>query len=151
MPELLLHRCGGSAPHRVFYRIDNPALPQQTFIPMYSHRVLKQFQNSRRVGDLPDADVYVQVENPACGDVLRMSMKVHSGNIVDARFRAKGCVAAIACGAQLADMICNKSLAEVATIKREDVIAGLEGLPETSTHASHLAMDALAQALKQLR
>jgi nitrogen fixation protein NifU and related proteins len=117
---------------------------------MYSHRVLQQFQNSKHVGELPDADAYVQVDNPACGDILRISIKVRDGHIVDARFRARGCVAAIACGAQMADMICNKPVADARTIKREDLIAALDGLPETSLHASHLAMDALTEALKQV-
>ncbi|HET8668889.1 MAG TPA: iron-sulfur cluster assembly scaffold protein [Terriglobales bacterium] len=117
---------------------------------MYSHRVLQQFQNSKRVGDLPDADAYVQVDNPACGDVLHMSIKVRDGQVVDARFRARGCVAAIACGAQITEMICNKSVDEVRTLKREDLIAALEGLPETSIHASHLAFDAVTKALNQI-
>lgn len=117
---------------------------------MYSHRVLEQFQNTARVGELPDADVYVQVDNPACGDILRMSVKVSHGKIVDARFRVRGCVAAVACGAQLVEMICGRSLAEVRAIKREEIVAALEGLPDASMHASHLAMDAVAATLKQL-
>jgi nitrogen fixation NifU-like protein len=117
---------------------------------MYSHRVLEQFQNTKRVGELPDADAYVQVDNPACGDVLRITVKVAHGKIVDARFRVRGCVAAVACGAQLVDMMCGRSLAEVRAIKREEILAALDGLPETSLHASHLAMDALGATLKQL-
>lgn len=117
---------------------------------MYSHRVLEQFQNTDRVGELPDADAYVQVDNPACGDILRMSVKVSHGSIVDAHFRVRGCVAAVACGAQLTEMICGKSLAELRAFKREEIVAALGGLPEASMHASHLAMDALAATLKQL-
>jgi nitrogen fixation NifU-like protein len=117
---------------------------------MYSHRVLEQFQNTTRVGELPDADAYVQVDNPACGDLLRMSIKVRGGQIVDARFRARGCVAAIACGAQLVEMICEKSIHDACSLTREDLVAALDGLPETSMHASHLAIDALKEALKQL-
>jgi nitrogen fixation protein NifU and related proteins len=117
---------------------------------MYSHRVLQQFQNTARVGDLPDADAYVQVDNPACGDILRVSIKVRHGHIVDARFRVRGCVAAVACGAQLTDMICDKSLQDIDTINREDLVAALEGLPDTSMHASYLAIDALKQVLKQV-
>lgn len=117
---------------------------------MYSHRVLQQFQNTRRVGELPDADAYVQADNPACGDILRISIKVRDGRIVDVRFRARGCVAAIACGAQLADMICDHTLQEAHSLTREELVAALQGLPDTSMHASHLALDALKQALKQV-
>lgn len=117
---------------------------------MYSTRVLEQFQNTKRVGELPDADAYAQVDNPACGDILRVSIKVRDGRIVDARFRARGCVAAIACAAQLADMICQKSIAEARAINKEELISALDGLPSTSFHASQLAIKALNQALKQI-
>jgi len=118
---------------------------------MYSRQVLKQFQNTRHVGDLPNADAYVQVDNPACGDILQLAIKVANGSIADARFRARGCVAAIACGAQLVEMILGKPLAEAQGLRRELLVEALGGLPETSMHASHLAMDALAAALKAAR
>ncbi len=117
---------------------------------MYSTKVLEQFQNTKRVGELPDADAYVQVDNPACGDILRLSIKVREGRISGVRFRARGCVAAIACGAQLADMICYKSVAEARAINSEELIRALGGLPSTSFHASQLAIEALNRALKQV-
>jgi nitrogen fixation NifU-like protein len=117
---------------------------------MYSTRVLEQFQNTKRVGELPDADVYVQVDNPVCGDILRVSIKARDGHISDVRFRARGCVAAIACGAQLADMIFHKSVAEARAITSEELISALGGLPKASFHASQLAIEALDRALKQL-
>ncbi len=117
---------------------------------MYSAKVLAQFQNTRHVGELPDADAYAQVDNPGCGDILRVSIKVRDGQISDVRFRARGCVAAIACGAQLADMIHKKPIADAKAIKREELIQALDGLPATSFHASQLAIDALERALKQI-
>ncbi len=117
---------------------------------MYSARVLAQFQNTRHVGELQDADAYAQVDNPACGDILRISIKVRDGQISDVRFRARGCVAAIACGAELADMIHKRPVADARTIKREQLIEALGGLPATSFHASQLAIDALQRALKQI-
>jgi len=141
----------GSSPERRYsvYLIDKASNFEETAVRMYSHRVLEQFQNTRRVGELPDADAYVQVDNPACGDLLRMSVKVSHGKIVDARYRVRGCVAAVACAAQLADMLCDRSLAEARALTREEIVAALGGLPEASVHASHLAMDALAATLKQ--
>lgn len=125
--------------------------PSHSKLPaMYSQRVLQQFQNTKRVGELTDADAYVQVDNPACGDILRVSLKVREGSIADVRFRARGCVAAIACGAQLAEMICDRPVAEARDLKREDLISALDGLPEASVHASQLAIDALRAALKQI-
>lgn len=116
---------------------------------MYSRRVLEQFQNMAHAGNLPDADVRVKLENPACGDVLELTMKIESGRIVAAKFRARGCVAAIACASQLTEMILNRTLAEARSLHREQLLEALDGLPEASMHASHLALDALAAALKE--
>jgi nitrogen fixation NifU-like protein len=117
---------------------------------MYSPAVLAHFQNQRFVGDLPDADAYIQVDNPACGDILRLCLKLQDGRISDARFRARGCVASIACASQLCEMLVGKNLPEIRTLRREDIINALGGLPEASTHASHLAFDALKAALREL-
>jgi nitrogen fixation NifU-like protein len=115
---------------------------------MYSRQVLQQFQNTQHVGELPDANAYVQVDNPGCGDVLQLAIKISQGHVTDAKFRARGCVAAIACGSQLVDMIMGKPLAALQKFRREDLITALGGLPQTSTHASQLAIDALSAALK---
>lgn len=117
---------------------------------MYSRQVLDHFQNTRNVGELPDADAYVRVDNPACGDILQLAMKVHNGRITDAKFRARGCVSAIACGSLLTELIAEKTVAEVHALTRSDLLGALGGLPPGSEHAAALAMDALAAALKQL-
>jgi nitrogen fixation NifU-like protein len=118
---------------------------------MYSRQVLEQFQNTRNVGELPNADAYVRMDNPACGDILQLAIKIANGRIAEAKFRARGCVAAIACGAQLVDMILGKPLTELPTLRREHLIEALGGLPEASVHASQLAIDTLTAALKSTR
>jgi nitrogen fixation NifU-like protein len=115
---------------------------------MYSRQVLEQFQNTRNVGELPDANAYVRLDNPGCGDILQLTLKLTQGRISEAKFRARGCVAAIACGSQLVDMIVGKSVAEVCGLRKEDLITALGGLPPASVHASQLAVDALGAALK---
>jgi nitrogen fixation NifU-like protein len=133
----------------------NPQLTSETWrirvklLAMYSPQLLAQFENQRYVGDLPDADVSVQVENPACGDILRLSLRFEGDRITDARFRARGCVAAIACGSQLCALLVGKSAAEARALTPKDIVSALAGLPEASTHASHLAIDALKAALSQ--
>jgi nitrogen fixation protein NifU and related proteins len=117
---------------------------------MYSAQLLAQFQNPRFVGDLPDAEAHVQVDNPACGDILHFCVKLADGHIADARFRARGCVAAIASGSQLCEMLVGKSIADARRLTREQLVAALGGLPPASTHASHLAFDALHAALRSL-
>jgi len=68
---------------------------------MYSAQLLDHFQNPRNAGDLMDADVVVEIENPVCGDVIRLSVKFEAGRISAIRFKAKGCVPAMACGSAL--------------------------------------------------
>jgi len=119
-------------------------------IAMYSEQVLDHFQNPRGVGEVEGATVVVEVQNPACGDVMRLSLRVEDGHVTEARFRAKGCVPAIACGSRLVELLAGLELARVAEIQREQLISDLGGLPETSQHASHLAMDALKAALARI-
>src|SRR5581483_8237508 len=114
---------------------------------MYSAQVLDHFQNPRGVGDLEDATASVEVQNPACGDVMRLSLRVVNGRVAEARFRAKGCVSAIACGSKLVEIVVGTSVEDAGTIRREQLVEALGGLPEASQHASYLAMDALRAAL----
>lgn len=117
---------------------------------MYSPQVLNHFEHPRNAGEVPDADASVQVENPACGDILRLSAKISDGRIADIRFRAKGCVPSMACASLLTEMVRGRTLAEARQLRREQLVAAAGTLPPASMHASHLAMDALAALLKKL-
>lgn len=117
---------------------------------MYSKELLNHFQNPRNAGELLAAAATAQVENPACGDVLQLSLKLAAGKITAARFRAKGCVAAIACGSLLTEMLQGLTPEQARGLKREEVVAQLGGLPPESMHASHLAIDALSAVLAKL-
>jgi nitrogen fixation NifU-like protein len=117
---------------------------------MYSAEVLDHFEHPRHSGELPDASVLVRTENPACGDIMQLALKSEHGKITAARFRTRGCVAAIACGSVLTELIHGKTIAEAQAIERNQIIETVGGLPRESLHASHLAMDALAAALLKL-
>ncbi len=114
---------------------------------MYSAQLLDHFQNPRNVGEIADADASAEIENPACGDVLRLTLKTGAGRIVEAKFKAKGCVAAIACGSAITELVVGKTMSEAQSLGREDVIAAVGGLPQASAHAAQLVLDALATAL----
>jgi len=118
---------------------------------MYSAELLDHFQNPRNVGDLPEADAVAEVENPVCGDVIRLSLKMDAQRIEEIRFKAKGCVPAIACGSALTELARGKTTGEIRRLKRDDLIAVVGGLPPASVHAAQLALDALSRALAQLR
>src|ERR1700681_28947 len=117
---------------------------------MYSAQLLDHFENPRNPGDVPDADAMVELENPACGDVLRLTLKIKSGRVAEIRFKAKGCVPSMACASALTELVEGQTLGESRALKRDTLIAAVGGLPHASTHAARLALDALHAALTHL-
>ncbi len=117
---------------------------------MYSPELLDHFQNPRNVGDVEAPDVSAQMENPACGDVLKLTAKLAGKQIADIRFRAKGCVPAMACGSAITELIKGKSVEEARQVSREELVCKVGGLPQASAHASHLTLDTLAALLRKL-
>jgi nitrogen fixation protein NifU and related proteins len=117
---------------------------------VYSAQVLDHFQNPRNAGEVEGPDALAEVENPACGDVLRLTLKVNKGQITEVRFKAKGCVASVACASALTELVANKSVTEARSLRREAIIAAVGGLPQASAHAAKQAVDALSCALDQI-
>jgi len=117
---------------------------------MYSPQVLDHFEHPRNAGTVADADASVRIENPACGDVLELSVKIADGRIAEIRFKAKGCVAAMACGSALTELVRGKTLSDSRKLTREELVRAVGGLPQASSHAGHLAMDALGAVLAKL-
>lgn len=117
---------------------------------MYSPEVLDHFQNPRNAGDVEAPDASAQLENPACGDVLKLTLKLEGERIVDIRFRAKGCVPAMACGSAITELAKRRTVEEALQLSREELVRKVGGLPEASAHASHLAVDTLTALLQKL-
>lgn len=113
---------------------------------MYSQRVLALLESTANVGELPDADMTLEHANPACGDTLRLSLKVGEGRIEQARYRVQGCVAAIACAAHVAEWSQGRTLPELAALTPEVIKRELGGLPAASAHAASLAVETLHRA-----
>jgi nitrogen fixation NifU-like protein len=116
----------------------------------YSDIVLEHFEHPRNVGELHSPDAEVRLEHPVCGDIMSLAIKLSGDRIDKVRFRTRGCVASIAAGSCLTEMIAGKSLTEAKALKREQLVEALGGLPNASIHATHLAMDALTQVLSKL-
>jgi nitrogen fixation NifU-like protein len=114
---------------------------------MYSPQVLDHFEHPRNTGEVRNPDASAQVENPACGDVLKLTLRIADGRVEEIRFRAQGCVPTIACASQLTELVQGRTLAEARRLRREELVRALGGLPSASTHASHLAIDTLSAAL----
>ena len=118
---------------------------------MYSPQLIDHFQHPRNVGELLDANAEGRVENPACGDVMTLHLRVENERVAASRYRVKGCVAAIGCGSALTELITGRTLADVRVLTREAIVRKVGGLPSASEHASHLAIDCLRAALHSLK
>ncbi len=110
---------------------------------MYSEKVLDHFHNPRNVGEISRPTAVVEVTNPVCGDVLKLWVVVENGKITEAKFRAAGCVPAVACASWLTEWALGKSLADLPNLPPDQIEAALDGLPPASRHATVLASDAL--------
>ena len=117
----------------------------------YSEKVMDHFMEPRNMGDIKDADAVGTVGNPACGDVMRLYIKVDGGKITDAKFKTFGCGAAIATSSMATEMIKDKSLDEASEITNEAVAEALDGLPPNKMHCSVLAQEAIEAAIKNYK
>jgi len=116
----------------------------------YSPQVLDHFGNPRNAGELEGATAAVQLENPVCGDALKLWGRVTQDRL-DITFKAKGCVSTVACASAMTEMVKGKPLGEARAVTREMLVESLGGLSATTMHASHLAFDTLQALLKQLK
>lgn len=117
---------------------------------MYTREVLDHFEHPRNTGEVTEPDAVVQIENPACGDVLKLSLKVAGDHIKEIRFLAKGCVCSVACGSALTELVAGRTLKQATELTREELVRAVGGLPPASSHAAQLAVDAIAAALSQI-
>ena len=106
----------------------------------------EHFRSPRNAGVLDDADLRVEVDNPVCGDVLRLTLRrAADGSIEDVRFQAYGCPAAVAVGSLLTELLRGKSRDALAEIDRDVVDRALGGLSSEKAHAAVLAQDVVAR------
>jgi nitrogen fixation NifU-like protein len=113
----------------------------------YSETVMDHFANPRNMGDMDDPSAVGNVGNPACGDMMRLYLKIKDGVIVDAKFKTFGCGAAIASSSMLTEMLKGKTLEEAMKISNEEVVSALGGLPKAKIHCSVMAEEALKAAM----
>ena len=120
----------------------------------YSDKVLDHYENPRNVGKLDDDDKNVgtgMVGAPACGDVMRLQIKVDDkGVIEDAKFKTYGCGSAIASSSLLTEWVKGRSLVQATEIKNKDIANEL-GLPPVTIHCSVLAEDAIRAAIADVK
>src|SRR5437867_12235482 len=110
---------------------------------MYSQRLLDHFQNPRNVGELPPPAVTVEVSNPVCGDILRLSVRFEGLVVAEARYKTRGCTASIATGSALTEWLAGKTKQDLSELKPSTVEALVGELSAESKHAALLCWDAV--------
>lgn len=116
----------------------------------YSDKVIDHYENPRNVGTLDKNDPSVgtgMVGAPACGDVMKLQIKVEEGVITDAKFKTYGCGSAIASSSLVTEWVKGRTLDQAAEIKNSDIAVEL-ALPPVKIHCSILAEDAVKAAIK---
>lgn len=114
-----------------------------------SPELIEHFRNPRNVGELPPPAVTVEVSNPICGDILRLSVLIENGRIVESRFKVRGCTASIASGSALTELLAGCDKAAVNKLTSSDVDRAVGGLSNESKHAAALCIDAVRALLIQ--
>ena len=119
----------------------------------YSDKVIDHYENPRNVGSFSKDDLNVgtgMVGAPACGDVMKLQIKVENGVITDAKFKTYGCGSAIASSSLVTEWVKGKSLDEAAALRNSQIAEEL-ALPPVKIHCSILAEDAIKAAVEDYR
>jgi len=115
---------------------------------LYNPTVMDHFMNPRNMGDIKDADGVGEVGAAACGDIMKISLKIKEGKIEDARFNTFGCGSAIASSSMATELIKGRTVDEALNFSNQEVVTALGGLPPVKIHCSVLAEEALKAALE---
>ena len=119
----------------------------------YSQKVIDHYENPRNVGSFDSSDTSVgtgMVGAPACGDVMKLQIRVEDGIITDARFKTYGCGSAIASSSLITELVKGMSLNQASSIKNSEIAEEL-ALPPVKIHCSILAEDAIKAAIKDYK
>ena len=115
----------------------------------YSEKVMDHYRHPRNVGKILDADVIGEAGSLACGDSLKLYLKIKDGVVTDAKFQTFGCGSAVASSSILTEMVIGKPLEEVRKITNADIAKELDGLPPEKMHCPVMGHEALEDALKK--
>ena len=114
---------------------------------VYSDTVMDHFKNPRNVGEIKNADGKGNVGNPACGDMMTITIEVKDNVISDIKFKTFGCAAAIATSSMITELVKGLTIEDALKITKDDIVENLGGLPPVKLHCSNLAADALKKAI----
>ena len=118
---------------------------------MYSQRLIEHFRNPRNVGELAVPAITVEVSNPACGDILRLSVRFEKEAVAEARYKTRGCTASIALGSALTEWMLGQTRATLAALEPATLEQAVGGLRPESRHAAALCVEAVKAVLRITR
>jgi nitrogen fixation NifU-like protein len=113
----------------------------------YSQTVLDHFDSPRNAGPMTDADAEAEVENPVCGDILRLWLRVRNGTIERASWQGRGCAPALAAASVTSELLTGQTLNQARALDRVAIEDALGGLPPRKAHAAALAASAVRAAI----
>ena len=115
-----------------------------------SPELIDHFRNPRNVGELPVPAITIEVSNPVCGDILRLSALVEDGRVVQTGFKVRGCTASIASGSALTELIAGRDRAGLGKLRAADVNEAVGGLSNESKHVAVLCVEAVQVLIAKL-
>lgn len=117
---------------------------------MFNEIILDHFRNPRNSDKLDHPTATVEVTNPVCGDILRLSVRLEGGRIAAAGFKTQGCVCSIAASSVLTELLIGRTPAEARAITPQAISDALGGLPSATFHAAQLCIDATESLAREL-
>lgn len=115
----------------------------------YSDKVMDHFMNPRNMGEIEGANAIGEVGNPACGDVMKIFLKIDENEVVeDVKFKTFGCGAAIASSSMATELMIGKKVDEILELTNQAIVDALDGLPPAKIHCSVMAEEAIEEALR---
>ena len=119
---------------------------------MYNKKVMEIFQNPQNVGEIKGASGVGTVGNEACGDIMKLFLKIDENDvIIDAKFKTFGCAAAIVSSSVTTEIIIGKTVEEALKVTNEQILSIVGGLPAHKIHCSILAQEAIEKAVADYR
>jgi nitrogen fixation NifU-like protein len=117
----------------------------------YSKEVMKNFLEPKNMGEIKNPDGEGEVGSPACGDIMKLQIKVKDNKIKDIKFKTFGCAAAIASTSMITQMVKDKPIGYAEKLTMKKVAEKLKGLPQIKMHCSTMGIQTLKRAIKDYK